>query len=81
MIRLKLILAGASASILSLGLALCAKAETMSSTTLGTKIDTVNTTFMDFLGVLIEKYWPFLLGAIILVAVWAFGRKVLSHFI
>lgn len=55
-------------------------AETMSSSTLGTKIDTINTTSMDFIGVLIDKYWPFLLGLVILVSVWAFGKKIIHHF-
>jgi len=68
---------GIVALISGLGIA---KAEIMSSSTLATQIDTVNTTFMDYLSVLITNYWPFLLGAIVLAAVWAFGRRIWSSF-
>jgi len=49
----------------------------LSTTTLGTSIDTVSGTTMDYFGVLIEKFWPFLLGAVILVGVILFGKRII----
>lgn len=79
--NIKLVLIGAGLAVFSAVAPLLAKAETMSTGTLGANIDLVNGTFMDFLGILITKYWPFLLGAVILVAIWAFGKSIIQHFI
>jgi len=48
-----------------------------STTTLGTAIDTVSQTSYDYFGVLISKFWPFLLGAVILVGVVVFGKRII----
>lgn len=48
-----------------------------STTTLGTAIDTVSGTTYDYFTVLIAKFWPFLLGAVILVGVVVFGKRII----
>lgn len=75
----------AGLGILGTGLATLAMttmtaAAQMSTTTLGTSIDSVNTTTTDYFSVLLTKYWPFLVGFVILVGVWHFGKRILSHF-
>lgn len=45
--------------------------------TLGNAIDTVSGTTYDYFGVLIAKFWPFLLGAVILVGVIVFGKRII----
>ena len=54
-----------------------AHAETFSTTTLGTAIDTVSGTTYDYFGVLITKFWPFLLGAVILIGILVFGKRII----
>lgn len=49
----------------------------LSTSTLGASIDTVNSTWYDYFTVLLNKYWPFIVGAGILVLVWHYGRKLL----
>lgn len=68
---------GAVASLLGV---LSAHASTMSTTTLGTAIDSTNGTVYDYFLVLLDKYWPFLVGFGILVGVWGFGKRVITHF-
>lgn len=53
----------------------------MSTTTLGANIDTISGTFGDYIATMIAKYWPFLLGGLILLGVIGFGRRaILSAF-
>lgn len=59
---------------------LTASATTMSSGTLGTSIDTMNGTVYDYFQVMLEKYWPFIVGFGILVAVWYIGRRLIHSF-
>lgn len=56
------------------GIALAAP---LSTATLGTSIDTVSETTLDYFTVLIAKFWPFLLGAVILVGVVVFGKRII----
>jgi len=53
-----------------------AGATTFSTTSLGTSIDTVSGSAYEYFTVLIEKFWPFLLAAVILVGVIAFGKRI-----
>lgn len=80
--KMKKILFGA----LALGLAVVpllggvASAQTpMSTTTLGTNIDSVSGQANDYFSVLLAKFWPFLLGATILVGVIYFGRSIIHR--
>lgn len=57
-----------------------ASAEVMSTTTLGSNIDVLNGTVVDYFNVLLEKYWPFVVGFVILVGVWYFGRRIINSF-
>jgi len=50
---------------------------TFSTTSLGTAIDDVSGTTYDYFTVLITKFWPFLLGAVILVGVIVFGKRII----
>lgn len=49
---------------------------TFSTTSLGTAIDNVSGTTYDYFTVLIAKFWPFLLGAVILIGVIVFGKRI-----
>lgn len=68
--------AGALATVGALVSAGVAKAETFSTTSLGTAIDTVSGSTYDYFTVLITKFWPFLLGAVILIGVIVFGKRI-----
>lgn len=46
-----------------------AHAAALSTTTLGTSIDTINTTWNDYFTVFMTNAWPFLLGASVLVGI------------
>jgi len=48
-----------------------------STSTLGTAIGTVSATTYDYFTVLIQQFWPFLLGAVILVGVIVFGKRII----
>jgi hypothetical protein len=63
-----------------LGSVSVALAGPLTTSTLGSSIDTVNGTFYDYFVVLLDKYWPFVVGAGILVLVWHFGRRLLHAF-
>lgn len=52
----------------------------LTTTTLGTAVDSINSTWYDYFTVLLAKYWPFLVGAIILVGIWHFGKRLLFGF-
>jgi hypothetical protein len=52
----------------------------MSTTTLGTAIASVNGTTYDYFTVLLTNYWPFVVGFLILVAVWHFGKRIIGAF-
>lgn len=52
----------------------------MTSSTLGTAIDSVNSTTYDYFLVLLNKYWPFVVGFLILLGVWRYGRGILHGF-
>ena len=60
--------------------ALMAHADVLSTSTLGTAIDTVNGTFYSYFQVLLTNYWPFVVGAGVLLLVWHFGRRLLTAF-
>jgi hypothetical protein len=77
----KKILIGSAGVITGVGL-LVSKAfgAALTTTTLGTSIDNVNATFYDYFLVLLDKYWPFIVGAGILILVWHFGRRLLTAF-
>lgn len=53
-----------------------AHAAAFSTTTLGTAIDDVSSNTYDYFSVLISKFWPFLLGAVIIVGVVVFGKRI-----
>lgn len=78
--KIKLALGSAAGAVSGIVGVLSASAATMSTTTLGEAIDSTNSTVYDYFLVLLDKYWPFLVGFAILVGVWAFGKRVLSHF-
>lgn len=58
-------------------LAKVAYGATLASTTLGTTIDSMNTTAYDYVVVLIDKLWPFVLALGVLIAVWYIGRRAI----
>jgi hypothetical protein len=72
-------LGAAGTAIAGLFTAFSAHAQ-MTTSTLGTSIDSVNSTTTSYFQVLLDKYWPFLVGFIILVTVWHFGKRILSAF-
>jgi hypothetical protein len=57
-----------------------AGATTFSSTSLGTAIDSVSSNTFDYFLVLIDKFWPFLLGGILLSGVIGFGIALVVRF-
>ena len=57
-----------------------ASAAVMSTSTLGSSIDSLNGTVGDYFQVLLDKYWPFVVGFVILVGVWYFGRRIINSF-
>jgi hypothetical protein len=65
--------AGAVTGLLYAGLA---HAQPFSPTVLGENIDTVSSSTQSYFSVLIEKFWPFLLGAVILIGVIVFGKRI-----
>lgn len=75
---------GAVAGLLVVGLSLvapyaAAAQTTFSTTSLGTAIDTVSGTTYDYFTVLLAKFWPFLLGAVILVGILVFGKSIIHR--
>lgn len=57
-------------------LPLLATATTFSTTSLGAAIDDVSGNTYDYIAVLLNKFWPLLLGATILIGVLVFGKRV-----
>ena len=55
-----------------------AHAQTLSTSTLGTAIDSVNSTWYSYFLVLLTNYWPFVVGVGVIIFVWAFGRRALE---
>lgn len=51
----------------------------LSTTTLGTVIDNVNSVWYDYITVFLTHYWPFLVGAMVVVGVVALGIRFLVH--
>ena len=51
----------------------------MTTTTLGTNIDTVSNLVLAYIGTLLTKYWPFVLIGLILVGVFAFGKRLIGR--
>lgn len=52
----------------------------MTTSTLGTNIDSVSGTTTDYFTVLLAKYWPFVVGFLILLGVWHYGKRVIQGF-
>jgi len=52
----------------------------LTTTTLASSIDSVNSTFYDYFLVLLANLWPFVVGAIVLLIVWRFGKGILFGF-
>jgi H+/Cl- antiporter ClcA len=52
----------------------------MTTTTLAASIDTMNGTTQDYFTVLLAHYWPFLVGFLVLVAVWHYGKRIIGAF-
>ncbi len=77
--KMKKYILGIGAAAAALVLPLISFAQ-VSTTTLGTAIDSVNGTWYDYFQVLLTHYWPFVVGAGILVLVWHFGRRLLNAF-
>ena len=77
---IKKIMAGSA--ILAIGVAMSAPLAMaqLNTSTLGTAIDDVNSTFYDYFLVLLAKYWPFVVGVGVLIVVWGFGRRALHAF-
>lgn len=71
---------GISTALLGIAGALVAHAQVLATSTLGTAIDSINGTFYGYFLVLLESYWPFVVGAGVLVMVWHFGRRLLTAF-
>jgi type II secretory pathway component PulF len=70
----KIVKYGSIAGIASLGMVYVLPAfAQMSTTTLGNSIDTVSQTTLDYFTTLIAKFWPFLLGGLLLVGVIGFA--------
>lgn len=59
------------------GLPFVVDAAAFSTSTLGEAIDEVSGISFDYFFVLIQKFWPFLLGAVILVGVIVFGKRII----
>lgn len=78
-LKAKLLAGAGVAAVIGLALVPFANAQ-LTSSTLGTSIDSINSTWYDYFTVLLNKFWPFLVGAGILVAVWWFGRHLLRAF-
>ena len=57
-----------------------ANAQSLSTSTLGAAINTVNSTWYGYFLVLLTNYWPFIVGVGVLVVVWHFGRRALNAF-
>ena len=57
-----------------------ANAQALTTSTLATAIDTVNSTWYGYFLVLLLNYWPFIVGVGVLVVVWHFGRRALNAF-
>jgi len=76
--KLKIALVSGGLALVGSALALSsAMAAPFSTSTLGDNIDTVSGTTNDYFGVLISKFWPFLLGAVILIGVIVFGKRII----
>lgn len=75
----KIALVTAPIGVALFGLVSAAHAQ-ITTSTLGTAIDDLNASTYDMFQVLLAKYWPFVLGFIILAAVWLFGKRILAHF-
>ena len=75
--KAKLVIGALVVALLLVGVA-SAQATTFSTTSLGTAIDSVSGTTYDYFLVLIASFWPYLLGAIILVGVIFFGRRIIT---
>lgn len=58
----------------------CVISNKVSSSTVGCFMDGMNTTVTGFFDILISKYWPFVVGFIILVMVWFLGKRILANF-
>lgn len=77
----KKILGGLAGAVAVIGLSInAASAAVMSTSTLGSAIDSINGTTYDYFAVLLEKYWPFLVGFGVLLVVWGFGKRIVQHF-
>ena len=61
-------------------MAFSASAQTLSTSTLGTAIDSVNSTWYGYFLVLLSNYWPFIVGVGVLLLVWGFGRRAIEAF-
>lgn len=44
------------------------------------RIDSINSTFYDYFLVLLNKFYRFIIGALILLVVWFFGKRILNRF-
>jgi len=71
------IFTGLSAAMFGLIYTVQAQAAAFSTSTLGNAIDDVSGTTYEYFVVLIAKFWPFLLGAVILVGVIVFGKRII----
>lgn len=69
--------AGVVTAIAGMVSATYASAQAFTTSSLGAAIDTVSGTTYDYFTVLIVKFWPFLLGAVILVGVVVFGKRII----
>lgn len=66
---------GAVVAVAGVVLPMLASAQ-ISTTTLGSSIDTVNGAWYDYFGVMITHYWPFAVGALLLVGVIRYGKSL-----
>lgn len=77
--KLKAMVAGGLAVVGSLVGVAMASAQALTTSTLATSIDTVNSTWYDYFTVFITNAWPFIVGAVVLVGLVYFGIRLIHH--
>jgi hypothetical protein len=78
--KVYLYVAGIGSALVAGVMAFSASAQTLSTTTLGTAIDSVNSTWYGYFLVLLSNYWPFVVGVGVILLVWHFGRRAIEAF-
>ena len=58
----------------------CISGTNIASNTLGCAIDNINGNIFDYFQTLLAKYWPYILGFLILITIWFTGKAIISRF-